>query len=183
MEDHVLIKDVMIHKVIVGSPSVSAKHLAAQMNENNIGCVIIVDEKQAVVGIVTEKDLVHKVLARDKDSSEVKAQEIMTTPVSTVSPSSDVLEAAHLMGKINVRRLPVVEKGRLVGVVTDRDIINTESNLVDILKEFIVVKGGSPDKTEKPKRGICEVCDNFATDIIEIGGVPTCGGCREEEMS
>ncbi|OYT39607.1 MAG: hypothetical protein B6U86_05075 [Candidatus Altiarchaeales archaeon ex4484_43] len=91
--------------------------------ENDIGSLLV--EKGSDYGIVTRKDIVNKVIARGKDPMEVKVKDIMTEPILTVSSDMSITETARLMAKTNVRRFPVVDDGKLVGIVSNSDILRS----------------------------------------------------------
>jgi len=83
---------------------------------------VIVMEGGTPVGIVTDHDLLDKVIAEGRDPRQVKAGEIMSTPLVTIEPSASLKDAARLMSDRGVRRLPVVEKGQLIGVISVEDL-------------------------------------------------------------
>lgn len=89
---------------------------------NKIGCVILI-EKDRAVGIVTERDLLERVLAECKDGCEVVMREIMSSPLVRVKKSTSILEAIRIMRQHNIRRLVVMEDDQLVGIVTDKDVL------------------------------------------------------------
>jgi CBS domain-containing protein len=108
-----------------GVASLESKETATtasqKMTEGGFGC-LLVTRKGRVVGIVTERDLVRKVLAKNVNPEKIKLEEIMSQPVITVGPSLDVGDASKLMSEKRIRRLPVMESDMLVGIVTTTDI-------------------------------------------------------------
>lgn len=94
---------------------------AKEMAKKGSGC-ILVTEAGKVVGIVTERDLVRRVLGDGFDPTQVKVKDIMTTPLVTVGPTTSVEDASRIMSQYRVRRLPVVKDGTLVGLITVSDI-------------------------------------------------------------
>ncbi|MDG6915382.1 MAG: CBS domain-containing protein [Nitrososphaerota archaeon] len=116
------VKDIMVTDVHAVGVGTSVKETAAIMAREGHGCVIVVDRGIAV-GIVTERDIVRKVTGEGVDPSRVRVQDIMSTPLITVSPSATVLEAAEMMSEYEVRRTVVVDdEGRLVGLLAAGDI-------------------------------------------------------------
>lgn len=91
------------------------------MVSRGVGSIVIVD-KGRPIGIVTERDLLVKVVARKKDPSSTKVAEIMSTPLISIRPRSHVREAAKLMVDYNIRRLVVLENETLVGILSIRDL-------------------------------------------------------------
>ncbi len=117
----ILLKDIMVRDVVTISPDKTAQEAARLMAEHGIGSVVVMDSDK-VVGIVTERDLVRKVCAKDIPSSRVRIQDVMSTPIITGEPDLPIEAAVQRMFNNKIRRLPVVENGKLVGIVTISDI-------------------------------------------------------------
>lgn len=117
-----LVQEIMVTDVHAVGMDDSVKDTAAMMATEKHGCAIIVSSGIAV-GIVTERDIVHKVTSEGVDPSKVHVQDIMSTPLITVSPMATVMEAAEKMSRYEVRRMVVVDgEGKLVGVLAAGDI-------------------------------------------------------------
>jgi CBS domain-containing protein len=115
-----------IRDVMTPSPStVKADQPAAEaaklMREADAGMIPVMDNGD-LLGTVTDRDIVVRVVAEGKDPQSTPVREIATTDPVTVEPDQDVEEALHLMARHQVRRLPVVEEGRLIGVVAQADV-------------------------------------------------------------
>jgi len=107
---------------------------AKVMRDKNLSCVFVEDAQK---GIVTERDIIKRVVAEGKDPSKTALSEIMSYPVISVDEESFLFEAIIEMANKNIRRLGVSREGRLVGVIEDKDIIAHESkNLVVLIKEI-----------------------------------------------
>jgi signal-transduction protein with cAMP-binding, CBS, and nucleotidyltransferase domain len=102
--------------------SKSVSEVSKQMNESGKGSVIVVDQNNRPVGIVTERDVVRKVVALDKDPKKITASEIMSKPLISVGPEAYVYDAALIMTKYRIRRLPIVRDNTLLGIVTSTDL-------------------------------------------------------------
>ncbi|MFH8110255.1 MAG: CBS domain-containing protein, partial [Candidatus Aenigmatarchaeota archaeon] len=111
----------MRKNVFVFSKNATIKDVIDIMIENNIGSVIIL-ENEKVVGIVTERDLVTKVLTKGLDLN-LPVKEIMSSPVITISPNESVEKAAEIMTENKIKKLPVVENDKLLGIITLTDIV------------------------------------------------------------
>jgi len=120
------IEDLMIRSVITMSPDASAYEAVKISNENKIGCLVVVDNNQ-IVGILTERDLLERVLEKCRNPKETKISEIMTRHVVMGKPDMELSEATRLMFENNVKKLPIVEGNRLVGIVTLTDIARATS--------------------------------------------------------
>ena len=98
---------------------------ARVMKETKTGSILVVDPQGRIVGVVTERDLVYKILAEGRDA-QTRLKEIMTRDIKTVKPSSTLAEAAKIMIEMEVRHIPVVdEAGRPVGMLSIRDLIES----------------------------------------------------------
>jgi CBS domain-containing protein len=98
------------------------KGLADQMNEHGRGAIVIVDSKNSPIGIITERDIVRRVVSAGKDPSKTNASDIMSKPVITGDPEMSIYNAALTMTKYNIRRLPIVRDNTIYGIVTASDM-------------------------------------------------------------
>jgi CBS domain-containing protein len=115
------IRDVMTTNPKTCDPSTNVVDAAKVMAQEDVGPVPIV-EGGRLVGIVTDRDLVVRVLAEGKDPSSTTVGDIASADLTTITPESDLQEALELMSASQVRRLPVVENGNLVGLVAQADV-------------------------------------------------------------
>ena len=109
------------------SVEVAARTLA----HYNIGALPVCDQNGQVCGLVTDRDLVTRCIAANRAPGKTTVKEIMTGQVTSVQPDMDAAVAAHLMGRLQVRRLPVVEKGKLCGIVSLGDMAIREESAMD----------------------------------------------------
>jgi CBS domain-containing protein len=115
------ISEVMTASVVTAPVGAAVREVAELMRERNVGSVVLVDDDGNPVGFVTDRDLAVSVLADGRDPADLAADHA-STPVVTGSPAMDVREAAELMTGHGIRRLPVVDGGRLTGIVTLDDL-------------------------------------------------------------
>jgi CBS domain-containing protein len=115
------IRELMTENPETCPPSATVTDAARVMRDQDVGPVPVV-EGDLLVGIVTDRDLVLRVLAEERDPSSTTLSDIVSSDLTTVSPDTDLHEALDLMSASQVRRLPVVEGGRLVGIVAQADI-------------------------------------------------------------
>ncbi|HHT74805.1 MAG TPA: CBS domain-containing protein [Euryarchaeota archaeon] len=114
-----LVKDYMIRKREIVSPDDSVQSAVELMVENDQGSVIVTDADDKVVGIFTERDVLRRYLTSQDKFLYLKVSEVMSSPVTTVTPDTTIADALALMNKKNVRRLPVVdENGRMIGFIS-----------------------------------------------------------------
>ena len=116
------VKDLMAESVVSVSPESTAEFAARMMARHNIGSLPVCGPDGRLRGVVTDRDIVTRCVAAEADPSDTAVREIMTRTVVTAGPEDDLRKAAHLMSGERVRRLPVVEDGRLVGAVSLGDL-------------------------------------------------------------
>lgn len=125
------VRDIMTSPVIQIGGGESAEVAARTLAHYNIGALPVCDSAGAVCGLVTDRDLVTRCLAANRIPEKTTVREIMTSQVTTVRPDMEAGVAAHLMGRLQVRRLPVVENGKLCGMVSLGDIASREESAID----------------------------------------------------
>lgn len=115
------IKDIMSRDVASLNQEDSIEKAACLMKEHDVGSIPVCNQNM-VVGIVTDRDIALRSVAEDKDARNIKVKEVMTANPVTGNPEMDVHDAARIMGDMQIRRLPVVERNNLVGMVALGDI-------------------------------------------------------------
>gem|GEM_PF-497186 len=128
------LKNIMVETVRTASLEDTVQEIAVLMNKYQIGCVIVVDEEQPV-GIVTERDIMKRVVSKGLVPKNLKVVDVMSKPLITASPSMAAGDAAKVMLKWNIKKLPVAEDGQLVGVVTLTDLLRVEG-VIEALNGF-----------------------------------------------
>ncbi|MBO3832688.1 MAG: CBS domain-containing protein [Candidatus Brockarchaeota archaeon] len=116
------VRDVMSSPVVSVLPTDSVFEAASKMMSYGIGAVVI-ESGGRPEGIVTERDLIKRVLMEGKDPKKVACREIMSKPLITIDPEASILKAITLMKEKEVRRIVVVKGGRTVGIVTEKELI------------------------------------------------------------
>ncbi len=133
------VKDVMNPQVVVAKPQATIKEAAEIMSQFRIGCLIIM-ENDKVLGIVTESDIIGKVVAKKKDPERITVEEIMSKNVISTTPDENLDDAADKMVENKIKRLPVIDSGKLVGIITATDLISFEPKLIETLSELFSLK-------------------------------------------
>ncbi len=132
------VEDIMVHKVVTVDVDATAKEAVKLMNQHEIGCIVVLQEGQ-MVGIITERDLLKKVLEESKDPKRTTVREIMTKKLVLGTPDMNVTDAARLMLKCNVKKLPIVKNDHLVGLITLTDIARAariDPQMASLIKEL-----------------------------------------------
>lgn len=113
---------VCVREPVTVSPSEPASGLTYKMVGNDIGAVIVVEEGKPV-GIITERDVLERVMMANKDVYVTEAKDVMSKPVISIEADHSIKEALQLMQKHQIRRLAATEKGTLIGIVTERRLL------------------------------------------------------------
>jgi len=172
----VLVKEAMKPNPVTVGPKTTIKDAANLMKSKGIGNCIVVDQKP--IGIVTESDILKKVVAEDKKASDVLVEEIMKTPLIVADPYINIEEAMKIMSKCNIRRLPVIENGKLIGIITQKDILRLSPMLLEICREWSDIVGRDDDYFKKQIfSGKCEDCGAFSTNLKNIDDRLLCEDC------
>ncbi len=120
------VKDCMSHNVSWVKPENTIKDCATIMCNNHVGCVPVCDNAQNVVGLVTDRDIILRCIACDKDVKTTPVSEIMTCQVQCCTPEADVTEAERIMSQNQVKRIPIVDNNKIVGILTLGDLAANE---------------------------------------------------------
>ena len=184
MRPKMLVKDVMTSPVVTISENDTIYKAAQLMDKQDVGCIIVVDKQQKPIGILTERDMTTRVLAKNKMPSRMKAGKVMTTPLITVDPDETLTEAARRMSRLNVRRLGVIYKGNLEGVISSKDILAVTPELLEIIQERAKIEKEPTAEEEAPEppplAGYCDHCGRWSDSIKEVEGMLLCEECQTE---
>lgn len=175
----VSVSDAMRKSVVTISPDDTVDKALKTMVELDIGCVVV-SERDKPVGIITDSNLLERVFYYGKDPKKVKAKEIMSHPLKSVPPDMDLEDAAKLMRDLKLKRLPVVRNGKLVGILTETELVNISPAIYEIIAEHIEMRSGLPESLESRVTGICDSCGNYSEDLKLVNGLLLCTTCREE---
>ncbi len=140
------IEDLMSEEVCWVKPDTKISEIAKIMEQNHVGCVPVCDDENSVVGIITDRDIVLRGVACDKDVNNTMASDIMTCNVCTCSKEDDIYDVEEKMIENQIRRIPVVDNNKIMGIVTLGDLSHYDDEI-----------------------GEEEICDT-------IGGICECGG-------
>jgi CBS domain-containing protein len=128
-------KDVMVEKVVTTRTEATVEDAIKLMNKYEIGCLVVVENGKPV-GIITERDILKRVLAKSNELKNLKVMEIMSTPLISAPPKMEIEEAAKLMYQKKIKKLPIIEEKKLVGLVTLTDILRFQPQLIRMYKIF-----------------------------------------------
>lgn len=140
------VRDCMCNHVNFVKPETTIKDCAKIMGEQHIGCTPVCDNQNNVVGIVTDRDILLRAVACDKDICKTPVSEIMTTKPYTCESTANITEAEKIMSTNQIRRIPVVENKKIVGILTLGDLASNEAIDEDELCDTIECICGTDDK-------------------------------------
>jgi len=132
-----LVKQAMTKQVLVTNPNATIRAVARVMAEHRVGCLVVL-ENDKIVGIITELDIIWKVVANDKDPSTTTVADVMSKKVVTVQANQTLEEASALMVEHEIKKLPVLEKDKLVGIITATDLISVQPKMIETLANLLL---------------------------------------------
>ncbi len=184
LRTRMLVKDVMSSPVVTTSENVPSNTIAKLMSENKLGCVIVSNKDGKPLGMITERDLVVRVLAKNIQPANVKAKDIMTAPLATIEPEATISDAARRMSRLDIRRLGVIYKGDLIGLISSKDILGVMPELIEIIQEHSRIEGDAREEAaeteETPLSGYCDHCGVYSEGLRDKNGQFLCEDCRIE---
>jgi CBS domain-containing protein len=182
LRTRMLVKDAMSSPVVTLDEDDASNKVAKIMDENKLGCVIITNKSGKPVGIITERDLVKGVLSKNLKPDAIKAKEIMSSPLVTIEPDATISEAARRMSRLDIRRLGVLYKDNLVGVISSKDILGVMPELIEIIQERSRIESSVEEESEEeaPLSGYCDRCGSFSENLKDVNGQSLCEECRIE---
>lgn len=195
LRSKMLVKDVMSSPVVTSQENAPISEVARLMDEDDLGCIIVTNKQGKPLGIITERDLVGRVLAKNAKPDSMKASEVMTSPLITVDPDNQIAEVARIMSRLNVRRLGVIYKGRLVGLISSKDILAVMPELMEMTQEQARIEvekkheeeGEESDEEKEaetaPLAGYCDHCGAWSDDLSEYDSEYICEDCRAESAT
>ncbi len=177
-----LVRDVMSSPVVTINENECSNKVAIAMDRGDLGAIIVTNEAGKSIGIITERDLVIRVLAKNLKPDTIKTKEIMTTPLVTIEPEATITEAARRMNRLDIRRLGVIYKGNLVGIISSKDVLGVMPELIETILERSRIEGEArTEETEEvPLSGYCDRCNVYSESLKERNGQNICDECRIE---
>ncbi len=177
------VSDAMTHKPISVGPDITIAECSKVMLKNHVGSLLIMTQGK-LQGMITEQDIVRKVIAIGLDPHKTKVKDAMITKLITIDPDSDIYEALVIMRNSNIRHLPVLHKKEMVGYLTLKDILKIEPQLFELMVERFELR----EEDHKPifgeesiPEGICEICGEYSEKLYNIDGLMYCDSCKPEK--
>jgi len=180
MTTRVVVRDIMNSPVISVSPQENVRDVAKKMRSENIGSIIVMDKDGKPLGLVTDYDIVTQAVAKDAKPSSLKAGDVMQE-LHTIESEESITEAARLLRKHGIKRLGVVYKDRLVGIISASDVIAVTPDLVAVVSEKAGIIRGELGRPAGKVSGYCDECGEWS-DLLQYDeeGAFICEVCRGE---
>jgi CBS domain-containing protein len=179
-EPDILVRDIMSRPPITAKETETVAGVSKLMGKHDIGCVIIIDKSGNPAGIITERDIVQRVAARNVLPSELKVVDTMSKPVATIDPNATVNDAAKMMNNRKIRRLGVIDGGKLVGIVTMKDILQVTPAIIDLATEKSRAGLGGPRTKPAALGGYCDECETWSDNLVQKDGTFLCPDCARD---
>jgi CBS domain-containing protein len=179
MDTKVTVHDAMTSSVITADPETTVADAAVLMSRFKIGSLIIKGET-GPLGLITESDIIEKVVAKNILASDINIGQIMTKNLILIDPGSELNQAARLMAKNSIRRLPVVNNGVLVGILTSTDVLMVSPELTELLVENARMENQRDYESSESVPGTCELCGNYVDYLDVFDGKFVCEECKED---
>ncbi|MFQ5821755.1 MAG: cyclic nucleotide-binding/CBS domain-containing protein [Candidatus Heimdallarchaeota archaeon] len=191
-EEQIRVKDVLTSPVITVKDYACIPLVAQLMDHYKIGSVVVTNKQGEPLGLITEKNLVVRILTKISDDELVKrisktdppisrltAEEVMTSPLIVITPDITLVEATRTMRRYNIHRLGVVSNGKLVGIISNKDILAVTPALIDILRDKKKITDIPPLdlSAQLAVTGYCEECGNWSGNLIGLNGSFLCEDC------
>lgn len=174
MQTGIKVRDAMTKKPVFINPNFTVLQSVKKMLKDKVGSLVVKYDHK-LIGIITEKDIVKKAVSKELDPSKVLVSEIMTKKVVTISPERDLYEAMVKMNKNKVRRMPVMDNNKFLGLLTMNDILRFQPDLFELILDRIGYE--KPEEGEVHNLGYCEKCGSYGP-IYKENKKSLCGACR-----
>jgi signal-transduction protein with cAMP-binding, CBS, and nucleotidyltransferase domain len=167
--------DAMTKTPTVISIDATIEECAKIMNQNKVGSLLVKNHK--LMGIITDQDIVRKIIAEGINPSKALVQEHMTKKLLTITPDKDIFEAITIMSNENIKQLPVMNGDQMVGLLTQKDILRLEPELFDLLVDKLEIK----EEEHKPhlNEGNCESCGQYSEKLLTRDDELLCKNCAK----
>ncbi len=169
---------IMTPRVVTATPEMTIAQVAKVMNKFRIGGLPVL-KNDKLIGIITERCIMKKVIEKDMQPSKITVKNVMAKEPVTAGPSDTITRIANLMAKRDVSRIPIVNRGKLVGIVTNKDILQHGSILMDVILEQARVKGPLDPHCGSVAFGKCEACGQSG-DLAFRGEQFLCEDCGRQ---
>jgi len=175
----VSVDKIMKRFVVTADPGITLMDAAKIMTVNRIGSVVVM-KGSVPVNMVTNDDIV-SIVAQGKNPSKMKLGDMKKKSVVTVPPEENIQKVAQLMIKTGFKRIPVMKNGKLYGIVSEKEIVLVQPQLLDIMSEKLRMRIERVSPREGTISGICEMCEGYSDDLKNVGDKWLCESCMDRD--
>ncbi len=168
------VRDAMRSDIISASHDETMNKVARLMSQWKVTVVVVTDGSKPI-GLITEKDVVGQVVAEDLKPSKIRAEDIMSSPVITISADETVSDALDKMMQFDVGTLPVMDGNDMVGIISKSDISNAKERAYQSFEHAETEEGEEEEYPFGP--AICEICGQHNTHLRVVNGRYVCDDC------
>ncbi len=183
METGLSVGDVMTQRPVRVPKNLAVRDACRIMRDKNIGSLLVTEGETALLGIITEYDILAMV-ADKRNPDSLSVGDVMATELLTIGPERDVYDALTIMRDNDVRHLPVIHDGRLIGFLTMKDVLKVEPQLFETMLDTIDLREEERKLALRPEmrqEGFCEVCGNFTEHLAPMADHRlACPDCRAQ---
>ncbi len=178
-------KTIRVEEVMSRNPVIIPGHLTvregAKLLMNKGVSTLIVEEDGKYIGIITDRDLITKILAVGINPSKTKLEEVMSHPVIMISATDDISVAARVMSRRRIRKLPVIKDERIIGLLSENDIVRIAPDLMALAQEYSEINTTlkNENRFEEYLAGRCEACGQYSLRLRSYQGMLICPECYE----
>lgn len=182
----VKVREVMKRDVMKVNPQATLAEVAKIMTNNRVGSLVVVENGDEPIGMVTESDIT-TVVAKGLDPHKIKISDMIKKNIRkkprlvSVSPNDNILQVTKLMVKNGVKRVPVIENGKLKGIIADKEILLISPELIEIMSEKLKERVGLVPGFGEKISGMCEDCGGYSDRLSQSGEQWMCPQCLSEE--
>ena len=173
----VLVREVMNSPIISASPEEDVRTISERMSRAKVGSIVVLKDNLPV-GIVTDGDIVSKVASKNLTPNTVKAIDIMSSPLRSIESEREIIEAARQMVSHRIKRLGVVYRRNLVGIISISDILAITPELFDIISEKRAILSTEAIRQPSYLAGYCDHCNQWSDVLLEVDNRFICEECR-----
>jgi CBS domain-containing protein len=179
----IAVGDIMTRNLVAVKPSSDLKVCAKELVKQRVNTLLVTDNKK-LVGILTSRDILWAMIKKPNlQLKDIKVVDVASRKVAVIKPSSDIGQAFQKMKKFGFRRLPVLSKGEIVGILTLRDILRVDPSLYREVGDLMSIRE-EMDKIQgltgiEESEGLCDECGSLS-NLLKTAGRMICADCKEE---
>jgi signal-transduction protein with cAMP-binding, CBS, and nucleotidyltransferase domain len=179
-EGVVKVRELMTESLVSVGSEKSAIEAAKLMSQKGIASVLV-ERQGELIGIVTDRDIITRVVSKGLDAAEVEVSQVMTSPLVTIEDDASLDEAAKKMAEHSVRRLIVERASQKVGIISESDMIRVDSELHFLIRERTKLEArmASVEPHGLTLAGFCEECGNYSVRLKKVDGQWLDEDCRD----